>query len=210
MSTASTESCRDSVRRFGASFCCVFFLACRSRFVLICVQTTKDCAHNDFNVYFGPLPPQNPASSVLAFFVRDLRTIARGAARRGLCSGYLRFWILCVMFMLSLPSPHVWNMWQLQGVAVLASLLTPVSADGIPEVSWYGTEGPFNIMVTQLLGPSLSDIVGRFKRLSLCSVMKLAIQMVRAAIVLFFMLKLIIFTVPWRPFSRIRPSALKN
>jgi hypothetical protein len=34
-------------------------------------------------------------------------------------------------------------------------------------------------MVMQLLGPSLSDLMARFKRLSVCTVLKLGVQMVR-------------------------------
>lgn len=52
------------------------------------------------------------------------------------------------------------------------------SLDGIPEPVWYGMEGPFNIMVLPLLGSSLSDLMARFKRLSICTVLKLGIQMV--------------------------------
>lgn len=56
-------------------------------------------------------------------------------------------------------------------------------ADGIPQPIWYGTEGPFNIMVMQLLGPSLSDLMARYKRLSVCSTLKLGVQMVRSLLV---------------------------
>eukprot|EP01122_Echinamoeba_exundans_P008272 TRINITY_DN2718_c0_g1_i4.p1 TRINITY_DN2718_c0_g1~~TRINITY_DN2718_c0_g1_i4.p1 ORF type:complete len:471 (-),score=59.92 TRINITY_DN2718_c0_g1_i4:241-1653(-) len=52
------------------------------------------------------------------------------------------------------------------------------SIDGIPQPVWYGTEGPFNIMVMQLLGPSLSDLMARYKRLSVCTVLKLGAQMI--------------------------------
>jgi hypothetical protein len=35
---------------------------------------------------------------------------------------------------------------------------------GFPAVHWYGTEGDFNVMVIDLLGPSLEDLFNYCKR----------------------------------------------
>jgi len=49
---------------------------------------------------------------------------------------------------------------------------------GIPTMFWYGTEGVFNILVMDLLGPSLEDIFSHFRRrLSLKCVLMIADQM---------------------------------
>jgi len=53
------------------------------------------------------------------------------------------------------------------------------SVVGIPRVHWYGSEGDFNVMVIDLLGPSLEDCFNYCGRLfSLKSVLMLADQMV--------------------------------
>jgi hypothetical protein len=53
------------------------------------------------------------------------------------------------------------------------------SAAGIPNVKWFGVEGDYNVLVMDLLGPSLEDIF-RFcnQKLSLKTVLMLADQMV--------------------------------
>lgn len=53
------------------------------------------------------------------------------------------------------------------------------SAAGIPNVRWFGVEGDYNVLVMDLLGPSLEDLFNFCSRkLSLKSVLMLADQMV--------------------------------
>ena len=52
-------------------------------------------------------------------------------------------------------------------------------AAGIPNVRWFGVEGEYNVLVMDLLGPSLEDLFNFCSRkLSLKSVLMLADQMV--------------------------------
>lgn len=63
---------------------------------------------------------------------------------------------------------------------VVASQLTPVSA-GIPNVYYFGQEGLHNILVIDLLGPSLEDLFDHCgRRFSLKTVIQVAKQMVSA------------------------------
>ena len=67
------------------------------------------------------------------------------------------------------------------------SLLTPslVNVVGIPSIKWCGTEGDYNVLVMELLGPSLEDLFNFCSRkFSLKTVLLLADQLVSA--VLFF------------------------
>jgi len=50
---------------------------------------------------------------------------------------------------------------------------------GVPRVHWYGVEGDYNVMVIDLLGPSLEDLFTyKSRRLSLKTVLMLGVQMV--------------------------------
>ena len=60
---------------------------------------------------------------------------------------------------------------------------------GIPNVHWFGVEGDYNVMVIDLLGPSLEDLFNYCKRkFSLKTVLMLADQMVSQPEHLFLLL----------------------
>jgi casein kinase 1 len=59
------------------------------------------------------------------------------------------------------------------------SVLCCTPAAGIPNLRWYGIEGEYNVMVIDLLGPSLEDLFNFCSRkLTVKSVLMLADQMV--------------------------------
>lgn len=58
---------------------------------------------------------------------------------------------------------------------------------GIPEMKWCGSEGDYNVMVMELLGPSLEDLFNFCsRRFSLKTVLLLADQMVKNITCIYF------------------------
>ena len=56
------------------------------------------------------------------------------------------------------------------------------SVEGFPSLHWYGSDGTRNMMVIDLLGPSVEDLFAHYKhKFSLKTVIQLADQMVFSA-----------------------------
>jgi hypothetical protein len=65
---------------------------------------------------------------------------------------------------------------------------------GIPHIHWCGSQGNYNIMIIELLGPSLEDLFNYCKRkFSLKTMLMLADQMVNLFLFLFLKTKKIFF-----------------
>lgn len=56
---------------------------------------------------------------------------------------------------------------------------------GIPRMHWYGTEGSYNALVIDLLGPNLKQVRRENEKFPLSFVIELGVQMVRAVSILF-------------------------
>lgn len=52
----------------------------------------------------------------------------------------------------------------LDHLANLDRVFYPIILVGVPDVHWFGVEGDYNVMIIDLLGPSLEDLFNLCKR----------------------------------------------
>jgi hypothetical protein len=88
---------------------------------------------------------------------------------------YFKEEVICILCFFS-SSPYFPSFF---GDGYWLTFFVPCAA-GIPNVKWFGVEGDYNVLVMDLLGPSLEDLFSFCNRkLSLKTVLMLADQMVR-------------------------------
>ena len=74
---------------------------------------------------------------------------------------------------------HIVCYFVLDNKYILLNKILPLSSVGIPTIKWCGTEGDYNVLVMELLGPSLEDLFNFCNRkFSIKTVLLLADQMV--------------------------------